>query len=146
MRFSNPDGRESFPRVSSLASLNSPSKHEVFFASQVINRAGLSPSPNAVWVSVVALAYSYEVPFHDLLRVDPQGDPGEAASVFPHVSPRDSRCVKAPMPAVGSWNWTRLVFVNASPFLARLPVRSPVPSFSQMGGNVITTSPTTDNL
>jgi hypothetical protein len=71
MRFSFLDGRESFPHVSSLASLISPSKHEFFFARQVIYRAGLSPSPNGVWV---ALTFSAVVPFHGLLRIDPQSD------------------------------------------------------------------------
>ena len=81
MRFSFLDGGESFPRVSSLASLISPSKFEVFFASRGINRVGLSASPNGVWVSVVVLAVSFVLPFYDLLLGDPQSDPGEAASV-----------------------------------------------------------------
>jgi hypothetical protein len=83
MRFSFLDGRESFPRVSSLASLISPSKDEVFFASQVINRVGLSPSPNGIWVSFVALTLASGAALHDLLPIDPQPDPGEAPSVFP---------------------------------------------------------------
>jgi hypothetical protein len=40
----------------------------------VINRVGLSPFPNEVWV---ALTFSAVVSFHGLLRNEPQGDTGK---------------------------------------------------------------------